>query len=233
MYLTKKEFEGMINRLFSHILLMVMLVLSISAHANEPVKKSKSAICHAPGTEYYNHTKNFIPYESLDQCLSSGGRLPKGQSYSSQSQPKKIAKSSIKYSRSQFGHGWADVDHDCQNTRQEILVSLSTAPVRFANDKECRVTFGRWISMYSGEVIFDASKVDIDHIVPLKWAWDHGANNWSRNKREKFANDPINLVAVEASLNRQKGAKDPDKWLPPVNQAQYRARFTRIWKLYN
>ena len=65
--------------------------------------------------------------------------------------------------------------------------------------------------MYSGEVIFDASKLDIDHIVPLKWDWGHGANEWSKEKREKFANDPVNLVAVEASLNRQKGAKGLDE----------------------
>lgn len=41
------------------------------------VKKSKSNICHAPGTTYYNQTKNFTPYSSVDECLQSGGRLPK------------------------------------------------------------------------------------------------------------------------------------------------------------
>lgn len=41
------------------------------------VKKSTSGICHAPGTTYYARTKNFTAYNSLDECLSSGGRLPK------------------------------------------------------------------------------------------------------------------------------------------------------------
>lgn len=86
--------------------------------------------------------------------------------------------------------------------------------------------------MYSGEVIFDASKIDIDHIVPLKWAWDHGASEWSREKRKQFANDPINLVAVEARLNRQKGAKGLDEWLPPKNVEQYKARFKRVLVKY-
>jgi hypothetical protein len=196
------------------------------------VKKSKSEICHTPGSQYYSRTKNFTLYDTLDQCLASGGRLPKGQIYTSQPKPKVVLETSTKYSRDEFGRGWADEDKDCQNTRQEILISLSTAPVRFADDKECRVTFGRWISMYSGEVIFDASKLDIDHIVPLKWAWDNGADKWSKEKRERFANDPANLVAVEASLNRQKGAKGLDEWLPPKNQTQYKARFERIWKIY-
>ena len=41
------------------------------------VKKSKTGICHAPGTTYYNQTKSFTPYNSTEECLKSGGRLPK------------------------------------------------------------------------------------------------------------------------------------------------------------
>ena len=69
-------------------------------------------------------------------------------------------------------------------------------------------------------------------MVPLKWAWDHGADTWSRDKREKFANDPVNLWSVELSLNRQKGAKGPSEWLPPAGQCGYVARFVRIVKQY-
>mgnify|MGYP003626930522 FL=1 len=216
--------------MIKYFLLVSLLLTSISLYAVEPVKKSKSAICHAPGTQHYNRTKNYKPYETLEQCIASGGRLPKGQGGTTTYKP--VDNLSKKYSRDQFGHGWADVDRDCQNTRQEVLISLSVSPVRFTDERKCRVTFGRWTSMYSGDVIFDASIIDIDHIVPLKWAWDHGADKWTKSKREKFANDPINLVAVEASLNRQKGAKGLDEWLPPTNQIQYKARFKRIWKMY-
>jgi hypothetical protein len=41
------------------------------------VKKSTSDICHAPGTTYYDRTKNFTPYDTVQACLDSGGRLPK------------------------------------------------------------------------------------------------------------------------------------------------------------
>jgi micrococcal nuclease len=40
------------------------------------VKKSTSDICHAPGTTYYSRTTNFTPYNSVQACLNSGGRLP-------------------------------------------------------------------------------------------------------------------------------------------------------------
>jgi micrococcal nuclease len=41
------------------------------------VKKSTNDICHAPGTTYYDKTTNFTAYNSIDECLASGGRLPK------------------------------------------------------------------------------------------------------------------------------------------------------------
>ena len=42
-----------------------------------PVKKSRSGICHAPGSTYYARTLNFKPFKTIDSCLTSGGRLPK------------------------------------------------------------------------------------------------------------------------------------------------------------
>jgi len=44
----------------------------------EVVKKSRSGICHAPGTTYYAQTQRFTAFDSIEACLASGGRLPKG-----------------------------------------------------------------------------------------------------------------------------------------------------------
>lgn len=45
---------------------------------NDPaVKKSTSGICHQKGTTYYSKTLTFTPYNSIKECLNSGGRLPK------------------------------------------------------------------------------------------------------------------------------------------------------------
>ena len=43
----------------------------------QPVKKSSSSICHAPGSSYYQQTSRFTTYPSVEECLNSGGRLPK------------------------------------------------------------------------------------------------------------------------------------------------------------
>ncbi len=47
------------------------------ANDEPPVKKSKSGICHAKGTPYYAQTKNYTAFNSLDECLKAGGRMPK------------------------------------------------------------------------------------------------------------------------------------------------------------
>jgi len=60
------------------ISLITTLLLSTSVFGqSEVVKKSNSGICHTSSSHYYDQTKNFTPYKTLDECLKSGGRLPK------------------------------------------------------------------------------------------------------------------------------------------------------------
>ena len=63
----------------------LLLAFSLSGYAQTEnnsssagvVKKSKTNICHAPGSFYYERTKSFTKFKTLDECLKSGGRLPK------------------------------------------------------------------------------------------------------------------------------------------------------------
>ena len=60
------------------ISLLLTLLFSTSVFSQSlPVKMSKTGICHNPGSTYYEQTKNFVPYKSLEDCLNNGGRLPK------------------------------------------------------------------------------------------------------------------------------------------------------------
>lgn len=45
--------------------------------ANVPVKKSTTNICHKKGSKYYDQTKHFRAFNSIQECIESGGRLPK------------------------------------------------------------------------------------------------------------------------------------------------------------
>ncbi len=134
-----------------------------------------------------------------------------------------------KYDRKSYRH-WIDEDRDCQNARHEVLIEESLSTVGFKSSKGCRVVSGSWNDPYSGRTITDTTKLDIDHMVPLKEANQSGAANWSRERKRAYANDlddPDTLIAVDRNLNRQKGAKDPAEWLPP-NPA-YQTEYVRAW----
>lgn len=71
---------------------------------------------------------------------------------------------------------------------------------------------------YSGQQIIykkgDTSSVDIEHVVARSEAWDSGAYQWTQEQRDVFANDPLELIAVDSSMNRSHGEKDAANWLP-------------------
>ncbi|MCK0162260.1 HNH endonuclease family protein [Marinobacter sp. S6332] len=180
--------------------LVIVLIEATTPVFASTVKMSASGLCHPPQSSWYDRTQNYKPFNGLQACLKAGGRLPKGVALGSLEEGAEAASS--QYQRSAFGHGWDDADGDCRDSRAEALINTSTTRVRFASAKGCRVVTGRWISPFTGEVLQNASNVDIDHVVPLAWAWERGAKNWSKEKREHFANDPKNLLPVEASLNR-------------------------------
>src|SRR5262245_31833318 len=74
------------------------------------------------------------------------------------------------YERNLFGD-WDDVDHDCQNTRAEVLIVESQVPVTFTTHASCTVATGQWVDPWSGVVTTVASALDVDHTVPLANAW--------------------------------------------------------------
>ena len=142
--------------------------------------------------------------------------------------PEKITNSQT-YDRKLYG-SWIDLDHDCQNTRHEVLIEESLVPVTFKTDLKCKVISGKWYDPYTDQVFTDPSKLDIDHVVPLKESFISGAKSWSREKKKEYANylkDKGHLIAVSRSANRSKGAKDPALWLP-TNEA-YHVEYAKIW----
>lgn len=62
---------------FTLALSLFVLNLVAADNTNPPVKKSKTGICHPQGGIYYEKTKHFTPFQNMDLCLKSGGRLPK------------------------------------------------------------------------------------------------------------------------------------------------------------
>ncbi|MCX5115302.1 HNH endonuclease family protein [Streptomyces sp. NBC_00378] len=116
---------------------------------------------------------------------------------------------------------WVDADKDGCDTRKEVLISEAVkAPEQGAR---CALSGGEWLSYYDEVTVNAATKLDIDHVVPLAEAWDSGASKWDADRREQYANDLTadrSLVAVTAKTNRSKADRDPSEWLPPAASAQ-------------
>ena len=122
------------------------------------------------------------------------------------------------YARSQFPH-WSDPDRNGCDARNDTLKRDLTQISFKSGTRDCKVLTGQLLDPFSGKVItFSSTKsnIDIDHVVALSNAWQTGAAYFDKAKRVAIANDPLNLIAVDAKLNRQKGDGDAATWLPPL-----------------
>ena len=142
------------------------------------------------------------------------------------------------YDRDDWRH-WTDEDRDCQNTRHEVLIEESGIAVEYKTDDRCKVEAGEWYGAYTGTVVTDPAKLDIDHLVPLANAHKSGGWSWSAQRKRSYANDlddPGHLIAVTSGANRSKGAKGPEEWRPSneVYSCQYALDWIKVkqtWEL--
>jgi len=151
------------------------------------------------------------------------------------------------YIRSVFGDAWTDdndapMGHNGCDTRDDILtrdlvdntyVSTARCPKAVATGVLHDPYTNKTIDFRRGAKVGEA--VQIDHIVPLAYAWDMGASGWPVNERVRFANDPANLLAVEGQANQDKGDLPPAEWMPPNTAfaCQYAMQFIAVLRGYS
>jgi hypothetical protein len=138
----------------------------------------------------------------------------------------------------QYGPGWADPPGPVCDTRTVIL--RRDAFAWSGARSSCRIDTITVIDPYSGAELRQRADIDIDHVVALGDAADVGADypgvpaDVAQTRREALANDPRNLLAVDARLNRQKGDGDAATWLPPAKgyRCAYVARIIAVKAAY-
>ncbi|MBY0440921.1 MAG: HNH endonuclease family protein [Mycobacteriaceae bacterium] len=150
------------------------------------------------------------------------------------------------YRRSAFGDAWTDdndasLGHNGCDTRDDILnrdlvdktsVSIKRCPDAVATGTLHDPYTNATIAFQRGAKI--GAAVQIDHIVPLAYAWDMGASGWASSQRLRFANDPANLLAVAGKANGDKGDSPPAAWMPPNKGfwCQYAMQFIAVLRGY-
>lgn len=145
------------------------------------------------------------------------------------------------YNRDAFGQRWADIDRNGCDTRNDVLrrdlVDVTTKP----GTRDCVILTGTLHDPYTGTTISfvrgqgTSELVQIDHVIPLAWAWRNGAADWTDEHREQFANDGINLAAVDGSANQSKSDRGPAIWMPPSSayHCSYAVRFVQVLDTYD
>jgi hypothetical protein len=144
------------------------------------------------------------------------------------------------YDRAAYGPSWADTDHNGCDQRNDVLARDLTAVTYTKADPGCTVATGHLADVYTGRSIeFTRGKatsaaVQIDHLVPLGWAWQHGAAAWTGETREQLATDFNNLQAVDGPTNEAKSDQGPATWLPPAAgyHCLYATRFAYVLSTY-
>lgn len=122
----------------------------------------------------------------------------------------------------------------------DVLAGIAVLPKRIHRYDYRRSAFGHHDPYTNTTVAFQrgasvGQSVQIDHIVPLSYAWDMGAYRWPNSERMRFANDPANLLAVQGQANQDKGDSPPAQWMPP-NKAfacQYAMQFIAVLRGYS
>jgi hypothetical protein len=122
--------------------------------------------------------------------------------------------------RDSFGD-WKQIDH--MNTRHRVLALVGRdVEVSGADGEARKVVKGTWTSPFTGTTYRNVDPhgvLEVDHLIPVCWAWEHGAAAWSKEKRKAFYNDERFLVPVEIGLNRAKGAKGVMDFVPDTEFA--------------
>ena len=144
------------------------------------------------------------------------------------------------YNRDEFGQRWADTDRNGCDTRNDVLRRDLTNVVAKPGTRDCVVSSGTLLDPYTGTVIEfsrgqdTSTEVQIDHVVALSDAWQKGAQQLDAPTRTFFANDPLNLLAVQGRVNQRKGDGDAATWLPANKQfrCQYVARQVAVKARY-
>lgn len=131
-----------------------------------------------------------------------------------------------------FGPAWND-PHDrsgCDARNRALSAVLKDVKYK-AGTHDCKVIAGVLDpDPYTGQAV-DLADINLDHIVPLRRAYDAGAWKWDLLQRRVFANDLIELAPVSEKANLSKSDSGLD-WLPAFQPCAYVVRYLTVTVKY-
>ena len=65
------------NKIWLLIVLLFFYSCDNYQSSDPNVKKSSTGICHKKSSQYYQQTQKYLGFNTIRECLDSGGRLPR------------------------------------------------------------------------------------------------------------------------------------------------------------
>jgi len=115
----------------------------------------------------------------------------------------------------------------CKDMRTIVLESTSRVPVTWTNPRQCEIREGLWIDQYTGEEFTRAAQVEVDHVIPPRYANGSNGYQWDDGKRAQFANDPYNLMPVGRETARKKRDRGIGSWQP---EEEFQCEYAQAWR---
>lgn len=215
------------RKLNSALTIVILLGIAIAWYVSQDVKEGEAPETGSTASTY----SEWSTKEAFTEASKKVDSLPEVSKTKNDSK--------LEYDRpAQFGSAWQyDYDKSGCETRDDILkVSLEAAEM----EDDCKIAAGilRY-DPYTGVTSQKMSAADLsslldgEHIVALEDVMLSGAVLWDTEgtpkvedksvsddpyeRRKQIANDPLNVIMVDAGENRSKGSKDASDWLVPEN----------------
>ena len=228
------------NRLKQIVSIVTVIVIGILIYSfiNSVLGNNSSSESKVSNSETYSSVEpsNTVSPEPTVATSASTGSHSLNQMLNSL----QVANASgVAYDRGEWHH-WDDIT-PCWNVREEVLYrdAVKDASLTLLDKnknrtedkaKACYVAGGTWNDPYTGQVFSNPSDLDIDHMIPLNYAAQHGGQSWDSVKKESYANNldySHHLIAVSASANRSKSDKGPGEWKP--SNTSYYCVYAKDW----
>lgn len=164
-----------------------------------------------PWGDYQCHTDFCVPTASRNQYRSRAFSNPNDMD--------------LYYLKEDWPH-WELVSQ-CKTARTFVLEQTSKVPVTWTNPRQCEIREGLWVDEYTGEEFTRAAQLEIDHIIPPKYANASNGYQWDDGKRASFANDPLNLIAVGRDTHRKKRERGIGSWQP---REEFECQYAQAWQ---
>ncbi|MFE6966702.1 DUF1524 domain-containing protein [Agromyces sp. NPDC057679] len=119
------------------------------------------------------------------------------------------------FTAAEFGPKWTDTNRNGCSTVDDILVRDLTD----VKADGCKVLSGSFTDPFTGQpgTYLRGTKprtVAVERVVGLESSWSAGTSRWEMPDRARFANDPLNLIAVTPASSKDRAGRTADLWQP-------------------